>query len=97
MAAMKALLALPILAASVALGLRTMTVTGVATVGDSHDVLAFDGSSRRLYVAAESEGVAVCSHERGRRLVELGQLFLAPYAHSVAGQPQLLIMAPSSP
>jgi DNA-binding beta-propeller fold protein YncE len=96
------------------LDLRTMKVAGAATVGSDPDVLAFDTSLRRLYVAAESGVVAVFA-EHGRRLVKLGQSFLAPYAHSVAvdprthlvyfpqqggglaGQPQLLIMAPAPP
>jgi DNA-binding beta-propeller fold protein YncE len=93
------------------LDLRTMKVAGVATVGDSPDVLAFDSSLRRLYVAAES-GVVAVFVERGRSLVKLGRSFLAPYAHSVAvdprthlvyfplqsgsaGPPQLLIMTPA--
>jgi DNA-binding beta-propeller fold protein YncE len=93
------------------LDLRSMKVTGVATVGDDPDVLAFDGSLRRLYVAAESGDVAVFA-EHGRRLDKLGQSFLAPFAHSVAvdprthlvyfplqsglnGTPQLLIMTPA--
>jgi DNA-binding beta-propeller fold protein YncE len=93
------------------LDLRKMKVTGSASVGGSPDVLAFDDSLRRLYVAAESGDVAVFA-ERGRRLVKLGQAPLAPFAHSVAvdprthlvyfplqigstGKPQLLIMRPS--
>ena len=74
------------------------------------DVLAFDSSLRRLYVAAESGEVAVFA-ERAHGLTKLGQAELAPYAHTVAvdprthlvyfplqrgsnGRPQLLIMAP---
>ncbi|MDX6473985.1 MAG: hypothetical protein QOK22_2801, partial [Gaiellaceae bacterium] len=92
------------------LDLRQMKVTGSASVGGSPDVLAFDHSLRRLYVAAESGDVAVFA-ERGRALVKLGQAPLAPFAHTVAvdprthlvyfplqtgstGKPQLLIMAP---
>jgi DNA-binding beta-propeller fold protein YncE len=92
------------------LDLRTWKVTGSDEVGDDPDVLAFDGSLRRLYVAAESGVVAVFA-ERGRRLVKLGQAFLASSAHSVAvdprtdrvyfplergtnGGPQLLVMTP---
>jgi DNA-binding beta-propeller fold protein YncE len=92
------------------LDLRRMKVTGSATVGGSPDVLAFDVSLRRLYVAAESGDVAVFA-ERAHSLVKLGQSFLAPFAHTVAvdprthlvyfplqsgsnGKPQLLIMAP---
>jgi DNA-binding beta-propeller fold protein YncE len=92
------------------LDLKRMTVTGTADVGDSPDVLAFDRSLRRLYVAAESGEVAVFA-EHGRRLVKLGQAKLAPNAHTVAvdsrthlvyfplepgsnGKPQLLVMKP---
>lgn len=92
------------------LDLRSMRVTGSAGVGGSPDVLAFDTSLRRLYVAAESGEVAVFA-ERGRGLAKLGQAAVAPYAHTVAvdprthlvyfplqsgsnGRPQLLIMAP---
>jgi DNA-binding beta-propeller fold protein YncE len=64
------------------LDLRTWKVTGSSQVGDDPDVLAFDTSLRHLYVAAESGVVAVFA-ERGRRLVELGQAFLASSAHSV--------------
>jgi DNA-binding beta-propeller fold protein YncE len=91
--------------------LRTMRVTGQATVGRSPDVLAFDRVSRRLYVAAESGDVAVFA-ERGRSLAKLGQAKVADEAHSVAidphthlvyfplesgpsGRPSLLIMRPS--
>jgi DNA-binding beta-propeller fold protein YncE len=92
------------------LDLRTMKVTGSASVGGSPDVLAFDDSLRRLYVAAESGEVAVLA-ERANGLVKLGQAPLAPFAHTVAvdprthlvyfplemgstGKPQLLIMRP---
>ena len=88
-----------------------MKVVGNVTVGGSPDVLAFDASLRRLYVAAESGEVAVFA-ERGRGLTKLGQAELAPYAHTVAvdprthlvyfalqsgskGRPELLIMAPA--
>jgi hypothetical protein len=46
-------------------------------------VLAFDSSSRRLYVAAETGVVAVFA-EHGRGLTKLGQALLAPEAHTVA-------------
>jgi DNA-binding beta-propeller fold protein YncE len=92
------------------LDLRHMKVIGSASVGGSPDVLAFDSSLRRLYVAAESGEVAVFA-ERAHGLTKLGQAELAPYAHTVAvdprthlvyfplqrgsnGRPQLLIMAP---
>jgi len=93
------------------LDLRTMKVTGSASVGDSPDVLAFDTSLRRLYVSAESGNVAVFA-ETAHGLRKLGQSFLAVAAHTVAvdsrthlvyfplqsgtsGTPQLLIMTPS--
>ena len=93
------------------LDLRRMKVVGSASVGGSPDVLAFDNSLRRLYVAAESGEVAVFD-ERAHGLTKLGQALLAPFAHTVAvdprshlvyfplqsgptGRPQLLIMAPA--
>ena len=93
------------------LDLKRMKAVGSGSVGGSPDVLAFDASLRRLYVAAESGEVAVFL-ERGRTLVKLGQTELAPYAHTVAvdsrthlvyfalqtgskGRPELLIMAPA--
>jgi DNA-binding beta-propeller fold protein YncE len=93
------------------LDLRTMRVTGNASVGDTPDVLAFDTSLHRLYVSAESGVVAVFA-EHAHSLTKLGQAMLAPHAHTVAvdarthlvyfplesgstGKPQLLIMAPS--
>jgi DNA-binding beta-propeller fold protein YncE len=66
-----------------ALDLRRMEVTGKAAVGGSPDVLAFDTSLRRLYVAAESGEVAVFAAGT-RGLTKLGQQFLAPRAHTVA-------------
>ena len=88
-----------------------MKVTGSAGVGGSPDVLAFDSSLRRLYVAAESGEVAVFA-EQAHGLTKLGQAPLAPFAHTVAvdprthlvyfalqngssGRPQLLVMAPT--
>lgn len=65
------------------LDLRLLRVVGGASVGGSPDVLAFDSSLRRLYVASESGEVAVFA-ERRRRLRRLGQAFLAPAAHVVA-------------
>jgi DNA-binding beta-propeller fold protein YncE len=93
------------------LDLRSMSVTGTASVGDAPDVLAFDSSLRRLYVAAESGVVAVFA-ERAHGLKKLGLSFLAPRAHSVAvdprthlvyfplesgasGRPELLVMKPA--
>jgi DNA-binding beta-propeller fold protein YncE len=65
------------------LDLRRLEVTGKATVGGSPDVLAFDSSLRRLYVASESGEVAVFA-EQSRGLTKLGEAFLAPAAHAVA-------------
>ena len=65
------------------LDLKTMKVVGSMGIGSSPDVLAFDKSLKRLYVAAESGVVAVAA-ERGRKLVKLGQGELAPNAHTVA-------------
>jgi DNA-binding beta-propeller fold protein YncE len=92
------------------LDLRTMKISGRALVGSSPDVLAYDGSLRRLYVSAESGNVAVFA-EGAHGLTKLGQAFLATEAHTVAvdprthlvyfplqrgpsGAPQLLIMRP---
>jgi DNA-binding beta-propeller fold protein YncE len=68
------------------LDLGTMKVTGHASIGSDPDVLAFDRSLKRLYVAAESGVVAVFSVD-GRRLTKLGQDKLAPSAHTVAVDP----------
>jgi DNA-binding beta-propeller fold protein YncE len=92
------------------LDLRSMSVTGSASVGPSPDVLAFDPGLKRLYVAAESGQVAVFA-ERAHSVQKLGQAALAPAAHTVAvdprthlvyfplergnrGTPQLLVMKP---
>ena len=89
-----------------------MKVTGTADVGGGPDVLAFDTSLRRLYVAAESGEVAVFAAGTGR-LTKLGQALLGPRAHTVAvdsrphlvyfpletgsaGAPELRIMAPTT-
>lgn len=89
--------------------LGQMRVTGIASVGRDPDVLAFDASLKRLYVASES-GVVAAFNEKGRRLVKLGQSYLAFEAHSVAadaehrvyfplqnmnGRPVLRIMTPT--
>jgi DNA-binding beta-propeller fold protein YncE len=68
------------------LDLRTLKVTGEASIGSDPDVLAFDKSLKRLYVAAESGVVAVFSVD-GRRLTKLGQAELADSAHTVAVDP----------
>ena len=96
-------------AALLTLDLKRLKVTATATVGQGPDVLAFDTSSKRLYVAAESGQVAVFE-EHARKLTKLGLAQLAPQAHTVAvdprthlvyfplesgsnGKPQLRIMA----
>ena len=94
------------------LDLGRMSVIGRSGVGGSPDVLAFDSSLKRLYVAAESGEVAVfVAGPRG--LTKLGQQLLAPRAHTVAvdprshlvyfpletgsaGRPELLVMAPTA-
>jgi DNA-binding beta-propeller fold protein YncE len=68
------------------LDLKTMKVVGSMEIGSSPDVLAFDTSLKRLYVASES-GVLTVAAERRRRLVKLGQGMLAPSAHTVAVDP----------
>ena len=91
------------------LGLTNYAVRQNLPVGEDPDVLAFDPSLHRLYVAAES-GVVTVFGERGRSLVTLGRKFLATEAHTVAvdpvthlvyfalqdigGKPVLRIMAP---
>lgn len=74
-------------AALLVLDLRTMRISDTQTVGDRPDVLDFDGTLRRLYVAAESGEVSVFT-ERGRTLQKLGQAKLADNAHSVAVDPR---------
>ena len=69
------------------LDLRTMKVTGNASVGGSPDVLAFDPGLRRLYVASETGEVAIFA-EHGRTLKKLGQDIFAPEAHVVAVDPK---------
>jgi DNA-binding beta-propeller fold protein YncE len=69
------------------LDLTRMRVVATASVGGSPDVLAFDKSLRRLYVASESGVVAVFA-EHGRRLAKLGQALVAPEAHTLAVDPR---------
>jgi DNA-binding beta-propeller fold protein YncE len=91
------------------LDLRTMKVTGRASVGPAPDVLAFDPGLRRLYVSTESGYITVFA-ESARGLHKLGEDFLATEAHTVAvdpsthlvyfplqgpnGKPHLLVMRP---
>src|SRR6185503_21102181 len=67
--------------------LQRRRVTATFDVGDDPDVLDFDTSLRRLYVAAESGEVAAFQ-EHGRTLRKLGQAKLADNAHSVAVDPR---------
>jgi len=67
------------------LDLRTLQLRQVLPIGDDPDVLAFDPSLGRLYVAAES-GVVAVFEERDGSLVQLGW-YRAPKAHSVAVDP----------
>jgi DNA-binding beta-propeller fold protein YncE len=90
--------------------LMTMRQRSLAHVGTSPDVLAYDNSLQRLYVAAES-GVITVFELRASSLAALGRGRLAPHAHSVAvdesthhvlfplqdigGRPVLRIMQPT--
>src|SRR6266404_8908169 len=67
------------------LDLRTLQLREVLPIGSDPDVLAFDPVLGRLYVAAESEVVAVFE-ERDGSLAQLGW-YRAPKAHSVAVDP----------
>ena len=61
--------------------MTTMRVIGTHTVGDSPDVLAWDASWRRLYVASEG-GVVSAFWADGRTLRPAGE-YRAPHAHTV--------------
>jgi DNA-binding beta-propeller fold protein YncE len=65
--------------------LRTMRVLSTHSVGDDPDVLAWDPSWRRLYVASES-GVVSAFAVDGATLRSLGELRI-PHAHTVAVDP----------
>jgi len=67
------------------LDLRTLQLRAVLPIGSDPDVLAFDPSLGRLYVAAESGVVAVLQEADGS-LAQLGW-YRAPQAHSVAVDP----------
>jgi len=91
--------------------LRTMRVISRLPVGEDPDVLAFDPSWHRLYVAAETGEVTVFT-ERAGRLAPEGRITM-PHAHTVSvdprthlvylplqnvdGRPLLRIMAPRRP
>ncbi len=67
------------------LDLRTLELRAVVPIGSDPDVLAFDASLGRLYVAAES-GVVAVFEERDGSLAQLGW-YRAPQAHSVSVDP----------
>jgi len=67
------------------LDLRSLQLRQVLPVGSDPDVLAFDPTIGRLYVAAESGVVAVFAEREGS-LRQLGS-YRAPQAHSVAVDP----------
>jgi DNA-binding beta-propeller fold protein YncE len=68
------------------LDLRTMKVVGTYTVGDDPDVLAWDATWRRLYVASES-GVLSTFVATGSALRALPEIRVA-HAHTVALDPR---------
>jgi DNA-binding beta-propeller fold protein YncE len=92
------------------LNLRTMRFTGRFKVGDSPDVLAFDSSLRRLYVAAVERGGHGVRRNHARRSAARLRLSRRGGAHRCRrprdspgvlrapagskGGPQLLIMRP---
>lgn len=63
--------------------LQKKRVTGIHSIGDDPDVLAFDPTLRRLYIASES-GVVTVFKVHGKDLVKIGEGYLAFEAHSVA-------------
>ena len=70
-------------AALLTLDLSTWQTAGTNPVGQEPDVLAYDQTAHRLYVAAESGWVTVLD-ERDRRLNVVGSDHLADGAHVVA-------------
>ena len=66
--------------------LRTMRVVESRRVGDDPDVLAWDASWRRLYVASES-GVVSAFAAEGATLRRLGEMRI-PHAHTVSVDPR---------
>jgi DNA-binding beta-propeller fold protein YncE len=61
----------------------SMRVVASDSLGEGPDVLAFDDTLRRLYVASES-GVVSVFEVRGKKLTKVGERLLARNAHSVA-------------
>ena len=90
----------------------TFEVKQAFPTGDGPDVLAFDSTLERLYVAAES-GIVSIFQLRDRTLEKLEDLMVAPHAHTISvnpsthevylplkdvdGHPVLRIMKPSLP
>ena len=74
-------------AALVVVDLNTARILATDTVGDIPDVLTFDAGLQRLYVASES-GVVTVFDTGGNSLRKVGQVFLAPNAHTVAVDPR---------
>jgi YVTN family beta-propeller protein len=70
----------------VVIDLKTMEIGPPLTVGRSPDVLAFDNSAKRLYVAAESGHIFVF-HEANRTVEPEGDIHL-PHGHTVAVDPK---------
>jgi DNA-binding beta-propeller fold protein YncE len=66
--------------------LQTKKATATLSVGSDPDVLAFDAALQRLYVSAES-GIITIFDEHDRGLQKVGEGLFAPYAHSVAVDP----------
>jgi DNA-binding beta-propeller fold protein YncE len=67
------------------LDLQTLQLRQVLPIGNDPDVLAFDSTLGRLYVAAESGVVAVFAEQDGS-LTQLGW-YRTPWAHTVAVDP----------
>lgn len=67
--------------------LNAKRVVAGDSVGDDPDVLAFDYSLHRLYVAAES-GIVAAFQVNGSTLHKLGQGYIAPSAHVIGVDPQ---------
>ena len=70
----------------VVVDLKTMQVGPPFSVGRNPDVLAFDDSTKRLYVASESGQIRVFQ-EANRSIEPLGELHL-PHGHTVAVDPK---------
>ena len=69
------------------LDLDSLRVLQRHAVGRDPDVMDFDPGLRILYVASES-GVVSVFHRAGRALVKLGDVRVAPHAHSIVVDPR---------